>query len=355
MSPTLRRLWLSAAAVNNQTTCCDVQESDLVTFAKEARAWGAELPERAPLWTRLTGGLEDFLWSVRGARVPLGTSCLTTPPGMSFCETTTNCFRFGATQLKLEEILSTTAATPCVYFRPDGLSKQTLVKCLDLLNRNLVAPCAPSLFRVVMLYNRKQCRVLNQWFTKYESTGRTHVCITWNRLQVKHMRTPTTKPRWLAHNGPWELVLIDAGSNPVGAGIDTSQFAGGMARLSRRAQVWNRLPHDTEQHLSHRSRVRQFWEKWDALAIERKCILDKKRLTQADLRKLHDSYRETNESLIDCPCPRLPRVARLAQVDVSQSLLRPTCTAYAIIGRFPTYVGQVGAKARNQKRPPMRR
>ena len=149
--------------------------------------------------------------------------------------------------------------------------------------------------------------------------------------------------------------MIDAGSSPVGAGIDTSQFAAAMARLSRRAQVWYRLPHDTKQHLSHRSRVRQFWEKWDALASERKCILDKKRLTQADLRKLDDSYRETNERLIDCPCPRLSRVARLAKVDVTESLPRPTCATYAILGRFPTYVGQVGAKAKNRKRPPMRR
>ena len=48
-------------------------------------------------------------------------------------------------------------------------------------------------------------------------------------------------------------------------------------------------------------------------------------------------------------------MARLAKVDVTQSLLRPTCAAYTILGRFPTYIGQVGAKAKNRKRPPMRR
>ena len=136
----------------------------------------------------------------------LGTSCLTTPPGMSFCETTTNCFLFGATQLKLEEILSTSAATPCVYFRPDGPSKQTLVKCLDLLDRRLIAPCTPSPFRVVMLYNRKHCRVHNQWFAKYESTGRTNV-------DLYHMESPASQ----AHGYPHNQTQMAGTQRPVGA------------------------------------------------------------------------------------------------------------------------------------------
>ena len=59
--------------------------------------------------------------------------------------------------------------------------------------------------------------------------------------------------------------------------------------------------------------------------------------------------------LIDCPCPMLSRVARLAKVDVTQSFPCPTCAVYTILLRFPTYVGQVGAKANQRKRPPMRR
>ena len=43
----------------------------------------------------------------------------------------------------------------------------------------------------------------------------------------------------------------------------------------------------------------------DAMAQERKCILDKKRINQSNVRKLDDSYRRTNVSLKNCPCPRL--------------------------------------------------
>ena len=113
-SPAMRRLWLSVAAVNNQTAWCEVPDTDIMGFAREARMWCAELPERSLLWTRLSGGMEDFLLHLCETRVAIGTSCLTTPPGMSFCETTRSCYLFGATQLKLAEIPSTTAATPCV-------------------------------------------------------------------------------------------------------------------------------------------------------------------------------------------------------------------------------------------------
>ena len=106
--------------------------------------------------------------------------------------------------------------------------------------------------------------------------------------------------------------------------------------------------------LSHCTGVRQFWEKWDALALERKCILDKKRLTQAGFAEVDDSYRHTNKSLIDCPCRGFPAL-RVLQKLTARRAYYPTCAAYAILGRFPTYVGQVGAKAKLKKRLPMRR
>ena len=71
--------------------------------------------------------------------------------------------------------------------------------------------------------------------------------------------------------------------------------------------------------------------------------------------QLDQHYLSTNAMLVDCPVPRLSRAARLAKIDVRRSLLTPSCSAYAILEKFPTYMGQVGAKAARRQRPPMER
>ena len=71
------------------------------------------------------------------------------------------------------------------------------------------------------------------------------MCITRKRLQAKHMGTPIVKPRWLSKQGPWELVLVEGGGLPVGLSINPTDFAATMVGLSRRAQAWFKLPHDT--------------------------------------------------------------------------------------------------------------
>ena len=54
--------------------------------------------------------------------------------------------------------------------------------CLDVLDKKIVSTGIPAMFRVVMLYNRDHRRLAIQWVAKYESTGRTHLCMAWKRL-----------------------------------------------------------------------------------------------------------------------------------------------------------------------------
>ena len=127
-----------------------------------------------------------------------------------------------------------------------GAPEQALVACLNLLDRKLITPCTQSAFRIVMLCNSQRCRVINQWFAKYESARGTHLCMTWKNVQVKfkHMGSPTQKPKWLAQVGPWELVFLDSGTLLVAMGVNPAQFTAAMSRLSRQfTTAMSRLSH----------------------------------------------------------------------------------------------------------------
>ena len=102
--------------------------------------------------------------------------------------------------------------------------------------------------------------------------------------------------------------------------------------------------------VSHAARLKKFWSAWDEMAQKRKHILMKKRLKPAHWIQLDLNYRATNDMLINCPCPRFARAARLAKVDSTRSLLTPSCSIYALLEKFRTYVGQVGARAKKRKR-----
>ena len=174
------------------------------------------------------------------------------------------------------------------------------------------------------------------------------------------MSSNSTHPRWYRIHSPWELLVIDQGSAPVGTGLNMCKYKHALGKMCGQAvsqhqvqsrslalrSCWSVLPADTSASVPHATCLELFWEQWDWLPTERKTSLDKKRLGAADLKKLDDSYIRTNLIIIDAPCPRLSRVARLAKVSATQSLLKPTCASYAVLGRFPTYVGQIGGKAR---------
>ena len=143
-SPVLRKLWSAAAAVNNVSCWEDVSSSDLTKFWHEAILWKRQLPDIPHLCYRLTGSFEDFLASVCGVRLSVGTSGLTTPPGISFVPSTNDCVLFGATPIPLNEILDPSATSPTVFFRPEGVSD-----CLMISSRS---PWAVSPLSVFLYY-----------------------------------------------------------------------------------------------------------------------------------------------------------------------------------------------------------
>ena len=124
---------------------------------------------------------------------------------------------------------------------------------------------------------------------------------------------------------------------------------------SKRASCSFPLPCDNTPYQSTQSKLTAFWNRWEDMAMKRKELLPKKRITKVDWRTLDANYQQTNSMLSDCPVPRFARAARLAKIDASRSLLSPPCAAYALLGKFPTYVGQVGARAKLRKRPFMAR
>ena len=369
-SSTYRRLLLASSMVNNVYTWSAVRPTDFQKFYDEARALLTFLPQSVPLRCRLTGGFEDFFTDVLHADLTIGTSALTTPPEMTYVGMSPHCIPFGASPVPLDDLIAPNTCSYNVLLRPDGVPKSKLIHVLDVLDRKLRFPLSRNSapFMVFVLYCRSHCRVFNQWVSGYETANRVHVCAQWQSLQMKSMEH-TMRPKWLTLHGPWELILIQQGTGPLGESIDIPKYRAALQRLCKthgsmhaserssscRASSWSRLPHDQGETQTQASRLKKFWSEWDEMAEKRRQLLSKKRLTRANWLSLDANYLSTNAMLINCPVPRLSRAARLAKIDVSRSLLTPSCSAYAILGKFPTYVGQVGARAKRRRRPFMDR
>ena len=369
-SSAYRRLWLASAMVNNFYTWSGVSPQDFRAFYDEANALHTLLPQCQLLRCRLTGGLEDFVTDVLRADLAIGTSALTTPPEMSFVSMSPYCIPFGASPLSLTDLLHPETKSCNVFLRPDGVPKSKLITTLETIDRKLKypLPAGAQPFLVFALYNRAHCRVFNQWVSGYEQSNRVHVCAAWHTLKVRSMEH-AMRPQWLALRGPWELILVQQGKDPLGVSISPHKYAAALQQLcktqasmnvpeehrSNRASCWYPLPSDVRRPQHHLTKLKQFWSEWEKLAEKRRLLLSKKRMTRADWHTLDQNYQTTNAMLVDCPEPRLSRAARLAKIDVHRSLLTPSCSTYAILGKFPTYVGQVGAKARKRRRPFMDR
>ena len=157
-------------------------------------------------------------------------------------------------------------------------------------------------------------------------------------------------------------MLIQQGDDHVGAQISTTAYQYALSKLcktrlsryknlhpSARSSRWFPLSHDHTPFVSHAARLKKFWSTWDEMAQKRKHNLMKKRLKPADWIQLDLNYRATNDMLINCPCPRFARAARLTKVDSTRSLLTPSCSVCALLGKFRTYVEQVGARNVNAR------
>ena len=177
-----------------------------------------------------------------------------------------------------------------------------------------------------------------------------HVLCTTKRMNFRDCLPQTTK--WTLAEGPWEFRVIHKGRAPLGS-LNAPHIQQCLQRLTRKNHaapehgtfVFTSPPNPKKEVLE----IEKFWTQWEVLAAERKAITSKRRI---NYKLLDDNLRKTNLLLYDCPCPWLARVARLAKIPLGRSLRIPGILIYAIIGRFPPYVGQLGAKTWQHARDP---
>ena len=151
----------------------EVLSDDSMKFWHEANLWKGQLPDIPHLFYWLTGGFEGFLASLCGVQLSVGTSGLTIPPGISFVPSTSDCVLFGATAIPHNEILDPSATSPTVFFRPEGVSKNVLLQCLQLFDVKLSFPASSvTPIRMFVLYRRNACRIMNEPVSKWEVHGR---------------------------------------------------------------------------------------------------------------------------------------------------------------------------------------
>ena len=208
-----------------------------------------------------------------------------------------------------------------VFLQPDGVSKSKLITALETIDRKLKfpLPAGSELFLVFVLSKCAHCRVFNQWVSGYEESNMVHVCAAWQSLKVRSMEH-AMRPHWLTLRGPWELILMQQGTDPLGSSISPPKYAAVLRRLcksqasmcvpveqrSNRAPCWYPLPGDVRQPANHPSKLEQFWAEWDKMAEKRRLLLSKKRMTRTAWHCLDQNYLTTNAMLIDCPVPDCP-------------------------------------------------
>ena len=164
---------------------------------------------------------------------------------------------------------------------------------------------------------------------------------------------PTNATR-VNDEGIWEVCLIDNAGSDRFEKLPVDKMRKQLLRLTRRRRHRLRFPsvpfvfRDVGTHAQREHALKLFWERWDQLAEDRKGLLKAKRIKWS---ALDDNLMTTNRLLLDCPCPRLARVARLATIPIGQSLRTAGILVYAVIGRFAPYVGQLGGKTRRERAP----
>ena len=139
--------------------------------------------------------------------------------------------------------------------------------------------------------------------------------------------------------------------------LPIQRINGTLHKLTRKTHCAARLGHISPAFRKRQSTttlnqdLEKLWDDWNSLSAQRKILLDRRRV---DWKAVDENLIQTNTVLLDCPCPRLARVARLARIPVTNSLRVAGILIYAVIGRFAPYMGQLGGKTR-RARTPLRR
>ena len=352
----MRRLWRLYAATNNYHSWYAINthaaHADLHAFMRECNTLSLHMYENDTphLCFGFTGGWADFFADSLRIRCCVGSSPLTVTPGAAFGCTSPVDFVFGSTLLSNSELAqSIFRRDEHVLLRPEALSPKRKADWFGLIENELLAP-GPVHSCVFVLYRRDTCRLTNAWLESFSTKGMVTTLASLNRFPFLHMTTKGKRP--LLSAGAWELCVIHRAESTSSLFYDTHAVREALLRLTRRHRS-NTTPSPfiflkcltvTERN----RRMDAFWAEWDVLADERKALLCKRRVPWT---RVDANLCQINLLLANSPCPRLSRISRLAQIPLGSSLRKAGIIIYAVVGHFPPYVGQLGAKTRNRRSP----
>ena len=364
-SDVLRKLWRTYAAVNNlhawtalniPTNCIHKNSgTDLKSLWSESDALFLHLSasDNEYAYRALTGGWEDFFEKSLKVAWCIGTNPVITPPGTTFLRDSPVCTVFGAACLSRQELLAATVRSgQSILFHPMIVKNTARVEWFTFFDKQLSLPNPDTPIRISALYKRGHCRLMNAWSDRYESRGKCTVLASMTSLQFKQL-LPFESSQ-VQDEGMWELCLLEKSPLERFNSLDTTAIRQQLSRLTHRKKHHLRYPNvpfvfqDRSTHHQRESALKEFWKTWESLAEQRSLLFKSKRIPWEDVDK---NLQAANKLLLQCPCPHLARIARLASIPIGRSLRTAGILIYAVIRRYAAYVGQLGWETRQQRTP----
>ena len=364
-SDVLRKLWRTYAAVNNlhawtalniATNCTHKNpRTDSKSFLTESHALFLHLSASDNEYTyrALTGGWEESFEKSPKVAWCVGTNQVTTPSGTTSFRDCLVCTVFGAACLSRDELLAATVQSGrCILFHPMIVKNTARVEWFTFFDKQLSLPNPDTPIRISALYKRGHCRLMNAWFDRYESRRKCTVLASMTSFQFKQL-LPSESSR-VQDEGMWELCLLENSPAERFDSLDTTAIRQQLSWLTRTKKHHLRYPkvpfvfQDRSTHHQRESALKRLCETWDSPAEQRQLFLKRKRIPWDDVDK---NLQAANKLLLQCPFPRLARIARLASIPIGRSLRSAGILIHAVIRRYAPYVGQLGEKTRRQRTP----
>ena len=227
-----------------------------------------------------------------------------------------------------------------VFLRSNHHPSPTIheLKILDDRLRN------PLPFRCVVLLRRDVSETWNAWAESKNRSekGRAHLLFAAQTMKVRHFHPAQAKELWRFVDGPWEMYIIESGSQPLGNRFDRTQLTDAQQGFTRfKRYKFEHFPLPAHAHTSDTGHLQydEFWRQWDEIAHARAQLL-------AQYPSPWDSVVATlvqsNRLRLSCPGRRLRRIPRLSHLSDFGDLNEADRFIYVICGPFAPYVGQTG-------------
>ena len=344
-SRTLSVLWHRFASKKGWSSWDDIDKGNLSNILAEfRRIQDFYLPQEPPPSMhdnfRFTSGWEEFFTEVCGVQLSLWSNPWASPSAEYWHPDDTGGLGINA-QMPLLQVLN--------GLREDSACFVNTALCSDVsddvfrvLNRKLRSF---EKFRLVCVTQRSASAKWNSFLQTWEQKGRAVLC---GAVRCMNLRTyGCSKETWSRVDGPWEVYVLDSGIQPVGHRISASNYSEALRGLigGKSRSEWFPLPSfpDDKRCQGHagfkQSEVQDFWDRWDAIALQRDSLL---KARPVDWNAVRESLHDSNRLLCDAKDSRLRRIARLAKLPLTWRLDEVGSWVYTICGPYPPYVGQTG-------------